>query len=676
MTAQLPHARGRRHHRRRHRRLLDRLSPDQARHHRRAAAGAQAAHLRHDLARGRADRAAARDPADDRARQVHLRAAARRWRPRPGRRPASSRTARSAVALNAERFEELKRGASMAQELRPRGRGDRPGRDQGALPAARGRRRRSAACSCPRTGRPTRSTRRRPSPRARASAARGSSKASRSSASWSSRAGRWASMTEQGPVAASTVVLARRHVVARAGGRRRRLGAAARGRAFLHRHRAAGRGAARPAGAAGHRRMHLLQGGRRQAAGRRLRAGGEALGHGRHPGELLLRQPARGHGSFRADPGEGHRTACRSWRRPASRPSSTARRASRRTIAISWARRRSCATCSSPPASTRSASRARAAPARSLARMDPRPPHAGRPDRRRRAPRCTRSRATARYLRDRTTETLGLLYAMHWPYRQYATARGVRRSPFHDRLVARGRGHGRDGGLGAAELVCAAPGSGAPSIATPGAGRTGSSTPAAECRAVRDAVALFDQSSFAKFLVEGRGRLRGPEPHLARRHGRARRAGSSTPNGCNERGGIEADLTVTRLAETELPRRHRRRRPDPRPRLAARAHPRAEARCTVVDITSGLPMLGLMGPRSRELLAAALAARTCPTPPSRSAPRARSRSAMPASGRAGSPMSASWAGSSTSRPNSRPMSSTDRRGRPGVRPDAWPAIMR
>ncbi len=45
----------------------------------------------------------------------------------------------------------------------------------------------------------------------------------------------------------------------------------------------------------------------------------------------------------------------------------------------------------------------------------------------------------ARYLHDRTVEALGLLYAMHWPYFQPATARGVRRSPLHDRLAAQGR---------------------------------------------------------------------------------------------------------------------------------------------------------------------------------------------------------------------------------------------
>ena len=41
-----------------------------------------------------------------------------------------------------------------------------------------------------------------------------------------------------------------------------------------------------------------------------------------------------------------------------------------------------------------------------------------------------------RYLRDRTVEGLGLLYAMHWPFRQVETARNVRKSSLHDRLAA------------------------------------------------------------------------------------------------------------------------------------------------------------------------------------------------------------------------------------------------
>ena len=57
------------------------------------------------------------------------------------------------------------------------------------------------------------------------------------------------------------------------------------------------------------------------------------------------------------------------------------------------------------------------------------------------------------YLVDRARETLGLLYADHFPYRQKATARGVRRAPFHDLLATRWRGLRRDRWVGARQLV-------------------------------------------------------------------------------------------------------------------------------------------------------------------------------------------------------------------------------
>ena len=44
---------------------------------------------------------------------------------------------------------------------------------------------------------------------------------------------------------------------------------------------------------------------------------------------------------------------------------------------------------------------------------------------------------TASYLHDRTKEGLGLLFAMHWPFRQFETARQVRKSPLHERLVTK-----------------------------------------------------------------------------------------------------------------------------------------------------------------------------------------------------------------------------------------------
>jgi glycine cleavage system aminomethyltransferase T len=70
---------------------------------------------------------------------------------------------------------------------------------------------------------------------------------------------------------------------------------------------------------------------------------------------------------------------------------------------------------------------------------------------------------------------------------------------------------------------------------------------------------------------------------------------------CNEQGGIEADLTVARLSETSF-LVVTGAAVQTRDLAWLREHIPAEARCSVVDITSGLPMLGLMGPRSRELL--------------------------------------------------------------------------
>lgn len=202
------------------------------------------------------------------------------------------------------------------------------------------------------------------------------------------------------------------------------------------------------------------------------------------------------------------------------------------------------------------------------------------------------------YLRDRTTETLGLLYAMHWPYRQYATARGVRRSPFHDRLVAMGAVMGETAGWERPNWY--APPGVAPEYVYSWGRQNWFEHTAAECRAVRDAVALFDQSSFAKFLVEG--------ADASTVLGRLSVAEIDVPVGrivytqwCNGQGGIEADLTVTRLAETRF-LVVTGAAVQTRDLAWLQARIPAEARCNVVDITSGLPMLGLMGPSSRALL--------------------------------------------------------------------------
>jgi 4-methylaminobutanoate oxidase (formaldehyde-forming) len=210
---------------------------------------------------------------------------------------------------------------------------------------------------------------------------------------------------------------------------------------------------------------------------------------------------------------------------------------------------------------------------------------------------------TRAYLKDRTVESLGLLYAMHWPFRQPETARGARRTPFHDRLLAAGACMGELGGWERPNWY-ALPGQfpgGQPRYEYSWGRQNWFGNTAAECRAVRDAVALFDQSSMAKFVVQGRD--------ACAVLNRISTANLDVPPGrivytqwLNERGGIEADLTVTRLSEreylvvTSVASHHRD--------LAhLREHVPPDAHCAVTDVTAALPMLGLMGPSSRALLA-------------------------------------------------------------------------
>ena len=205
--------------------------------------------------------------------------------------------------------------------------------------------------------------------------------------------------------------------------------------------------------------------------------------------------------------------------------------------------------------------------------------------------------SNARYLRARTTEVVGLLYAMHWPFRQPETARGVRRSVLHDRLAGRGAGFGVVAGWERANWF--ATGGMEPRYVYAYGRQNWFPCAAAEHRAVREDVGLFDQSSLAKLLLQGPDvtavlqRLCANDVDVA--------AGRIVyTQMLNARGGIECDLTVTRLADDAC--------------LvvtvaAAATHDVdwirrgiAGSRVTLTDVTSAFTVLGIMGPRSRDLL--------------------------------------------------------------------------
>ncbi len=200
------------------------------------------------------------------------------------------------------------------------------------------------------------------------------------------------------------------------------------------------------------------------------------------------------------------------------------------------------------------------------------------------------------YLTARVRESLGLLYADHFPHRQYETARDVRHTPLHERWQARGAVFAEVAGW-------ERPGFFAP----PGTQYDYSwgrpdwfKHTAAEHMAIRTGVGVLDMSPFGKFRVIGRD----AEAVLQRISAND----VAVPVGrcvytqwLNAKGGIEADLTVTRLAAEEF--------------LVVTSggaairdfawlqrHLPADAHCIAIDVTAGEACLAVMGPSARDIL--------------------------------------------------------------------------
>jgi len=202
------------------------------------------------------------------------------------------------------------------------------------------------------------------------------------------------------------------------------------------------------------------------------------------------------------------------------------------------------------------------------------------------------------YVHDRVTESLGLLYAMHWPYRQAETARGVRRSPLYTYEKELGAVFGEVNGWERPNWYAR---DGVKPDYEYSYGRQ-NWFPCADYEAKRlmSDCAFFDQASFAKYSVEGRDALkvlnRISAANIDVEPGRI-----VYTQWLNERGGIEADLTVTRLGEEKF-LVVTGAAPQVRDMAWLKRHTPEGANCVSTDITSGLPMIAVMGPKSRALL--------------------------------------------------------------------------
>jgi 4-methylaminobutanoate oxidase (formaldehyde-forming) len=213
--------------------------------------------------------------------------------------------------------------------------------------------------------------------------------------------------------------------------------------------------------------------------------------------------------------------------------------------------------------------------------------------------RVQRHETNRRFLEARVLESLDLSYEVHWPFQQRSSARPLRVSPLYGATSDAGAVFGELAGWERANWY-----------APDGVERHYEYSferpnwfehSAREHRAIREAVGMIDTSSFGKLLVQGRdavsvlNRLSVNDVDTA--------VGRITyTQWLNEQGGIEADVTITRIADNEFlvlsgPATVNRD-------LAyLKRHIGNDEFCTVADVSGTMAMLAVMGPRARDLLA-------------------------------------------------------------------------
>ena len=211
--------------------------------------------------------------------------------------------------------------------------------------------------------------------------------------------------------------------------------------------------------------------------------------------------------------------------------------------------------------------------------------------------------ASREYALTRTSEIYATYYDVKYPGHERTAGRPLRVPPTYERLRALGASFGEKAGWERVNWFESNASSGDESLRPSGwAGQLWSPAIGAEHRACRETAALFDETSFSKIEVSGVGAAEFLEQLCANRVARA--LGTTTYTQlCNPRGGVECDLTVTRLGEERF-------------RIITgtafgnhdlawlRAHLPDDGAVNVEDVTSKYACLALWGPLAREILQA------------------------------------------------------------------------
>jgi len=205
---------------------------------------------------------------------------------------------------------------------------------------------------------------------------------------------------------------------------------------------------------------------------------------------------------------------------------------------------------------------------------------------------------TQKYRKERTVEALGMLFEVGYHNRQYTTARNIRKSAFHDRIAAANAYFGCYAGWEYPDWF--APKGVEPKVEYSWGRQNWFEYSAAEHRAARENVTLMDYSVMGKILVQGRD----AEKYL----NRICANNVAVPVGkivytqwLNETGTIEADLTVTRLAEDQYLILTGDKTTN-NAQAWLRRHIPADAHAFITNITSAYSVLSVQGPKSRDFL--------------------------------------------------------------------------
>ena len=202
-----------------------------------------------------------------------------------------------------------------------------------------------------------------------------------------------------------------------------------------------------------------------------------------------------------------------------------------------------------------------------------------------------------KYLFERSKETLGLLYADHFPFLQKKTARNIRRTPFHHQLLSQGAVMGEIAGWERANWFSEKDQKA--SYEYSWKRQNWFDNAAREHCSVRENVGMYDMSSFGKIRIEGRDATKFLN-FVAGGQYDVEIGKIVYSQFLNNAGGIEADVTITRLSEIAYlvvtPAATR---------LADQVWLTRNAinfNVVITDVTAGEGVLAVMGPNSRKLL--------------------------------------------------------------------------